>query len=381
MFLQPDIYQNLQSISFLIFAFFTLIQLIYFWHYYARVAFYKSKLIDPINLPPVSVIICAKNEYNNLQKHLPLVLEQDYPEFEVILVNDFSQDDSYFLLKEFEEKYPHFKVVHLRENVNFFKGKKLALAVGIKSAKYDAILLTDADCKPAGKNWIRSMSSRFDPKTEFILGYGGYNEMPGFLNKLIRFDTISIAMQYMGMALAGSPYMGVGRNLAYRKRLFFKSGGFTSHYKINSGDDDLFVNMNAKVNNTRINLDPDGMTFSEPKRNFTSWFSQKKRHLSTGKYYKMQDKWRLGMLSVSNVMFYLFFVLGLVFAQSIFSILFILGLFLLREISLVLLHYYAGKRFMERKLFLYSPIFDIIFLVLNPIFALSNLFYRKNKWK
>jgi poly-beta-1,6-N-acetyl-D-glucosamine synthase len=331
--------------------------------------------------PAVSVIICAKNEFHNLEKFLPIVLEQDYPDFEVILVNDFSQDESYFLLKSLEEKYSHFKVIHLRENVNFFEGKKLALAVGIKSAKNNIVLLTDADCKPSGENWIKSMCSQFSDHTEIVIGYGGYIVMPGLLNKLIRFDTLSIAMQYMGMALAGSPYMGVGRNLAYKKDLFFKTGGFTSHYRVKSGDDDLFVNQASTKKNTAINLHPDGMTFSEPKKSFSSWFSQKKRHLSTGKYYMTSDKIRLGIQVFSNSMFYILFIACMVLIQSPLFLILVLGIFVIRTISLVLLYYNAGKRFMERKLFLYSPIFDVVFLFLNPVFALSNLFYRKNKWK
>ncbi|TVQ07708.1 MAG: glycosyltransferase [Bacteroidetes bacterium] len=372
-----------EGVVFLIFLFFALAQLFYYWYYFARVAFLKTQINNKqaTEQPAVSVIICAKNEYENLKNNLSLILEQDYPDFEVILVNDFSQDDSYFLLKSLEEKYSHFKVIHLRENVNFFEGKKLALAVGIKSSKNEHILLTDADCRPAGKHWIQNMSACFDDKKEIVLGYGAYEIKPGFLNKLIRFDTICVAMQYLGFALAGSPYMGVGRNLAYRKSLFFKAGGFASHYKVKSGDDDLFVNMVATKKNTAVCLHPDSITFSEPKPNFVSWFRQKKRHLSTGVHYKFSHKIKLGLFALSGNLFYLTFVLFLFFAQSSLSLIIVSGLFALRTISLVLLHYYAGKRFLERKLFLYSPIFDLLLIFLNPVFALSNLFYRKNKWK
>ncbi len=372
-----------EGIIFLIFLFFALTQLLYYWYYFARVAFMKTHIGNKqaTEQPAVSVIICAKNEYENLKNNLSLILEQDYQDFEVILVNDFSQDDSYFLLKSLEEKYSHFKVIHLRDNVNFFEGKKLALAVGIKSAKNEHILLTDADCRPAGKNWIQSMSACFDDKKEMVLGYGAYESKPGFLNKLIRFDTICVAMQYLGFALAGSPYMGVGRNLAYRKSLFFKAGGFASHYKIKSGDDDLFVNKVATKKNTTVCLHPESITYSVPKPDFASWFRQKKRHLSTGVHYKFSHKFKLGLFALSGNLFYLAFVVFLFFAQSSLSLLIVSGLFALRTISLVLLHYYAGKRFLERKLFLYSPIFDLLLIFLNPVFAISNLFYRKNKWK
>lgn len=372
-----------EGLIFILFVFFALVQLFYYWFYLSRSAFFKTPLqhAETGSAPPVSVIICAKNEYENLRKNLPLILEQDYPNFEVILVNDFSEDDSYFLLKSLEDKHAHFKVIHLRENVNFFEGKKLALAVGIKSAKNEHILLTDADCRPAGKNWIQLMSAQFGDKKDLVLGYGAYESRPGFLNNLIRYDTVSIAMQYLGFALAGSPYMGVGRNLAYRKSLFFKSGGFASHYKIKSGDDDLFVNMVATQNNTAVCLHPDSITYSAPKSDFVSWFKQKKRHLSTGAHYKFTHKFKLGLFALSGNMFYLTLLLYLFLSQSSLSLIIVSGLFALRTISLVLLHYYAGKRFLERKLFLYSPIFDLFLIFLNPVFAISNLFYRKNKWK
>ncbi len=378
-----DILNDFQWISLLVLAFFTFILLFYYWFYFSRIAFRtpgKESEENGKNLP-VSVVICAKNEYENLKKNLPQILEQDYPQFEVILVNDFSEDESYFLLKSFQKKYSHFNVINLRENVNFFAGKKLALALGIKSAKFDTILLTDADCSPASKNWIKEMISAFDEKTEIVLGYGGYRKNPGFLNNLIRFDTVSIAIQYMGFALAGKPYMGVGRNLAYKKELFFRHGGFASHYKVKSGDDDLFVNKAAKRKNTQIAIHADSFTISEPKKTFRGWFKQKKRHLSTGGYYKAGAKFRLGLLAFANTMFYILLIVSLVLAQSFLTLYIAAGLVILKFLSLMLIHYYAGKRFNEPKLFLYSPIFDMIFAFLNPVFAISNLFYRKNKWK
>ncbi len=377
-----DLIKEPEGISLLFLALFTFIQLFYYWYYFARMAFGEVNSTEgETNEQSVSVIVCARNEYENLKNNLPSILEQDYPDFEVVVVNDFSQDDSYYLLKSYEEKYPHFKVVHLRENVNFFEGKKLALAVGIKSAKNDLILLTDADCWPMSKNWIKSMSSKFSDKKSLVLGYGGYDAKPGFLNKLIRYDTISVAMQYFGFAKAGSPYMGVGRNLAYRKSLFFKTGGFAAHYKIKSGDDDLFVNKAANKENTAICIHPDSFTFSAPKPDFHSWFKQKKRHLSTGVYYKLSDKLKLGLFALSGSFFYISLIAFFILAQSMLTLAIAIGLIVLRTFSLVLLHKYAGKRLLEKKLFLYSPIFDVIFVFLNPVFAIANLFYRKNKWK
>ena len=365
-----------------VFAFFSVVLIFYYWFFYGRVAFMRNMAHPTKNIKiPVSVIICARNEYDNLKENLPAVLDQDYPDFEVILVNDFSEDDSYFLIKSYQEKYTNFKVINLRENVNFFAGKKLALAVGIKSAKNDHILLTDADCKPVSKNWIKSMAANFSDKTNVVLGYGGYIRKPGILNTVIRFDTLCIALNYMGFAMAGKPYMGVGRNLAYKKDLFFKTGGFASHYKISSGDDDLFINKAAKGRHTRVALHKESFTMSQPKQGFVSWFKQKKRHLSTSIYYKISDKLLLGLFAFSHTFFYLSLIVFLFFTQWSLSLYIASALFIIKVFSLMILHYYAGKKYHEEKLFLYSPVFDVLFAFLNPVFALSNLFYRKNTWK
>ncbi|HPG33135.1 MAG TPA: glycosyltransferase, partial [Lentimicrobium sp.] len=201
-----------------------LIQLAYFWLIFSRLAFYNSAK-RPVNeaKEPVSVIICAKNEYHNLVRFLPAILEQNYPEFEVVVVNDASDDDTFYLLRELADKNPRLKVINITQNLNFFTGKKFPLSIGIRSAKYDVVLLTDADCYPAGPEWLAGMQAAFTGKTEIVIGYGPYAPQPGLLNKLIRFDTLMVAVQYMSLALSGMPYMGVGRNLAYHKSLYFKT--------------------------------------------------------------------------------------------------------------------------------------------------------------
>ena len=235
------------SVSFVLFCVFCFTILVLLWYYlyfFARVAFYKeptSLVSNPTS--PVSVIICAKNEDHNLPEFLPLILSQDYPDFEVVVVDDCSSDNTPDVLREFEKKYKHLKVITVKEDKKHHHGKKFAVMVGIKGAKNEHLLFTDGDCKPVDNQWIKKMMRSFtSPNTEIVLGYSKYEKLPGFLNKLIRFDTFHIALQYLSFAKAGSPYMGVGRNLAYKKSLFFKHKGFATHYHIESGDDDLFIN-------------------------------------------------------------------------------------------------------------------------------------------
>ncbi|NJO88657.1 MAG: glycosyltransferase [Chloroflexia bacterium] len=283
---------NLDFFSFsvlIVFSITFLIQLFYYLFFFLRIAFYKEPETKAIKQFPISIIICAKNEAARLEVFLPSVLEQDYPDYEVIVVNDGSDDGTEDILKLYQNKYEKLYVTTIPRSRNFGHNKKLAISIGLKAAKHDWVLLTDADCKPVTNEWIKLMQQKFDEKTDFVIGYGGYKTVKGFLNKIIRYDTITIALQYFTFAMAKIPYMGVGRNLAYRKSIFFQNKGFSQHLHLASGDDDLFVNENANKQNLQISLNQKTFTESIPKKRFKDWFYQKKRHITTAKYYKREN--------------------------------------------------------------------------------------------
>ena len=353
-------------------------QLVCYWLVFSRLAFFRQgKQEVTEKKEPVSVIICAKNEYHNLVRFLPQILEQDYPDYEVVVVNDASDDDTFYLLRELSEKYPRLSVVNIAQNLNFFTGKKFPLSIGIRSARHEIVLLTDADCFPAGPNWIESMQSAFTGKTDIVLGYGPYAPQPGLLNLLIRFDTLMVAVSYMSLALAGMPYMGVGRNLAYRKSLFFKAGGFIEHYKVSSGDDDLFINQVSTGSNTRIQTKAEAYTFSKSKQSFSSWFRQKRRHLTTGGLYRTQHKIVLGLFSFTQL---LFFVLLIALAILGVDWMLLTGIFVIRLISQLIIIKKSMIRLNEKHFFLLSPVFEIILMLINLILGISGLFSRKTQW-
>ena len=308
-------------------------QLVYYLGVFSRFAFAKTNDNFKEDYKPVSVIICAKNERDNLLNFLPEFLAQDYPIFEVIVVNDNSVDDTSDVLKAYSLQYLNLKIVNLPDSDRFYGSKKFALTLGIKAAQYENILLTDADCKPASSSWIKIMSSCTKEK-EIVLGFGAYQKLPGLLNKLIRFETLFTAIQYFSLALCKMPYMGVGRNLGYKKELFFKVKGFSKHQHILSGDDDLFVNEVANKDNTAIVFCKESHTLSLPKTSFSSWVKQKKRHLSTGKLYKFKHKLVLGLYPLTLLIFMCCFVF-LVLTQT--SLYLILALLLIRYIIQMLI--------------------------------------------
>ena len=328
---------------------------------------------------PVSVIICARDEEQNLRMNLPSILNQQYPDFEVVVINDCSKDGTEDVLKGFMKEYPYLKTTTIKEDKKFKHGKKLALTIGIKSASHEWLLLTDADCRPESEFWIDRMQRNFNAGTSIVLGYGGYYARKGLLNTIIRFDSLYIALQYFSYALAGVPYMGVGRNLAYRKSLFFKNKGFARHSHLISGDDDLFINETANGKNTGVEIRPDSHTRSEAKHSWKDWFIQKKRHLTTGPLYKNVTKFLLTLENLSRIFFYAGFIFLVI--QTVWLGI-ILPLFAVRLIIMLSFFKIMSLHLNDKHLLLPSPILDLLLPFLNIFILFTNYVeVRRSRWK
>ncbi|MEN8226536.1 MAG: glycosyltransferase [Bacteroidota bacterium] len=326
----------------------------------------------------ISIIICAKNEEENLEHFLPRVLEQEYPEFEVVVVNDCSTDGTEQLLSEFSVRYKHLRYTSIPANEKFLHGKKLAVTIGLKSARFDHVLLTDADCYPVSNLWLQNMASNLTSEKKIILGYGGYERRKGLLNLIIRYETVFTAIQYLSYAIKGTPYMGVGRNLAYEKELFFNNKGFASHYHLSSGDDDLFVNETAVKENTAVEISKESHTLSIPKSTFRSWVKQKKRHLSVGTLYKRGSRIRLAGELISRMLLYLALFL-LCFLSPWKWI--VLALFVIFLIVRMVIFNLGMRRLDEKYLLLPSLLLDpVLPLVLGIIWLSSKFETKHHSW-
>ncbi len=357
---------NWEEIIFYSFAAVTAIQLFYYCWFFSRLAFYKVTEKVKTQQHPVSVIICARDEDENLARNLPGVLVQHYRStYEVVAVNDNSLDDSKYILQELKKTFKSLNVVELTQEAKLISGKKYPLSIGIREAKHEVLLLTDADCVPSSENWIQKMQDAYNDDTEIVLGYGAYHKKPGLLNKLIRFETFHTALQYLSYALAGTPYMGVGRNLSYKKDLFIRNKGFASINHIPSGDDDLFINKVATKKNTSIIIDPEAVTRSIPKTTWKAWLKQKSRHYTTAKYYKPKHKFLLGLYFITQFVFYPL----LVAAALLYDWRLALAVFGLRLIIQGNVFYFAMKKMGEKDLWPWFILLDMWMFLYYIIFA------------
>jgi len=373
-------YHSAHMIFFIVFALTFVVQLFYYLYYYLAAALHRDTDLNNMKDPPVSVIICARNEEENLKSFLPSVLDQDYPDYEVIVVNDCSEDETYDILGEYLKKYPNLKVSNISKDPKFTHNKKFAQFIGIKAAKNEFLIFTDADCRPESNKWLHYIAAGFNDTIDFVLGYGGYFSEKGLLNKYIRYDSMVIAMQYFGMTIRRAPYMGVGRNLAYRRSMFFSKKGFGRHTHLASGDDDLFVNDNGSGDNCAVECRKESHTRSVPAKSYNSYFKQKKRHFSTANHYRYETKILLIAEPLSRILFYLSFVFLL---SQLFLWPFVLSIFAVRIIVRFSVLYLIQAKLNERGLLLYLPIFDIISPFINTVFYIGSLRQStgKDRWK
>lgn len=332
-----------------------LIQAVYLLVIFGKSAFYTANKSQSIsqNEEGVTVVICAHNEFLNLKTLIPKLFEQDYPAFDIMIVNDRSSDRTKRLLEKMMETFPKLRSVTIKYTPPHVTAKKYALTLGIKVAKNNIILLTDADCLPRTDQWIRKMTAPVRNQGKiFALGFSGYEQKPGFLNNWIQFETLLTGLYYVSFGLWKTPFMGIGRNLCYRKDFFMNVKAFKGLWHIEGGDDDLFVNRYARGKNTVVVLDPEANTISKPKETRKEYLVQKKRHLHVGKYYRGEDKRKIGLYSFSHALFWLggiglLIYVGLAKSWEHFSIVF--GIILLRSFLVTLIFKAAEKKIQGTK--------------------------------
>ncbi len=349
--------------------------------YFGGFCFRKAKIKEfhKSALPPLSILVCARNEAQNLAANVPFLLKQKYPEFEILLVNDGSTDETAAVIDAFSATNPNVRALHTKAKADTRSGKKQALSTAIAAARHEHLLFMDADCRPRTTHWAQEMAQGFDTGKQIVLGYGSYATVNNtLLNKIIRFETLLTAMQYFGYAKRKNAYMGVGRNLGYTKTLFYAQNGFSAHNDAPSGDDDLFVNAAATVTNVSCVYTTQSFSVSMPKTTWTDWFLQKRRHISVADRYKKRHQLSLGLFYISQFLPYIlviFLLFSPVFSRISLSIL------LVRYLFVGFIMYAGMKRFQEKNLIYWFPVLEIILVLSQLSIFILSITTRVTPWK
>ena len=367
---QPFVFWLLVS-----FAAIALVQLIYFWLLFVRLAFYK-KTFEETEEKPVSVVIIANNQYRDVNENLAAFLEQAHRKYEVVLVVDNSEDGTMELAEEFTAKYPHLRIVELTQSLNWFSGRKFPLSLGIKSAYSDLILLTDITCRPANDHWITQMTSAMQPGREIVLGYSSWRTTSK-INKWLRFTAFYDALLYLSAALSGIAFKGIGRNLSYTRELFYRNKGFSAHYTIIAGDDELFVNKTATRKNVSVQLSAASRIDQVRPVTFRQWLQSERARWRIRHYFKPGHRLLIETYNVSLFLFYAILTALVILKAPWISV---AAIFALRLISQLILFGLIQKRLHEKNLLLLTPFFEILLLLIDFFIRLRLLFSPKRKW-
>ena len=315
--------------------------------------------------PSVSIVIAVKDEYDNVQELIPSLTCQDYPNFNIIFVDDHSSDETLGFLKQQDPS--KITVLELPELKN---GKKAALTFGIQHCTASWILFTDADCKPVSPNWINEMMKK-SSTCDVILGYSPSQLSGNFLSHWINYETWFIAMQYLSAAIMNISYMAVGRNMAFKRSLFNEVGGYDNHPEVKSGSDDLFISGLPENTKVGIAIYKDSWVLTQSSTSIWAYNQQKRRHLTTAPYYKLSTKLRLAVISFSQLAWYisLFFIqIPIVIACGLsirFLVLYLIG---------------NRSRYALRPQFhLYLlPVYDFLLMIFYFLISPTLVFSRKN---
>lgn len=363
-----------------------LTQAIYYLGLYNKIYTHIQKENNAdVNLkhPPLSVIIVAKDAANELKENLPFILEQDYPEFEVIVIYDSAADDCDDVLKLLEDKYPNLYHTFIPDSARYISHKKLGITMGIKASRHDWLVFTESNCRPQSKRWLRQMARNFTPSTEIVLGYSNYEKTSGWFNKKITFDTLLNSMRYLGMAISGHPYMGTGRNMAYRKSLYYKQKGFSSHLNLQRGEDDLFINETANEHNTRVETDPESLVRISLPKYKRIWREEKISYMATSRLFKGTARYLIGFETCSRLLFYITtiatIIISTILHQWIIAGIALL-LWTLRYVLQLVVFRKASTYLGERKFYALLPVFDILQPIWNLGFKLQRRIRRKDEF-
>jgi len=338
---------------------------------------------ESVNQIPVSVVICSRDNAENLEKNLPLILEQNYRDFQVVVVDDASEDNTQDVLVRLEQIYPNLYHTFLPAGVQNVSTKKMAMTIGIKAAKYDYVIFTDPDCQPADNEWLSSMAGNVNSKTDIVLGFTDFVKTEGFFNALVRYDNFFSAIQFMSSAFFGRPYMALTSNLLISKDVFFKNKGFASHLNLTAGEEDLFIRDVSSKSNTAVSVMPESVLAVEKEELWKYWKKQKLKQFSTYPGYKFLVRFGLASELFSRILFLVLFlfvaIYGFISSKYLLTI-YAFSLFSFRILAQVML-FKSTSNILRIRFNLFTGIlFDIIAPVVKFNLKMKHLTQRNDNF-
>lgn len=363
---------SLPSLVVILFGAITFIELAYYYLIYARFSFQRKKPQKSFYQPPVSVVMVAKDAAGVLLKTLPKFLNQQYGDFEVVVVDDNSQDDTKLLILEYQQQYTNLKLVELDTAVTTIRGEKFALSMGIRCASHPFLLVTNPECAPSSTHWLEKMAGNFEGGKQIVLGYSTFEKKNNPFNRLLHFDNLLNAIQYFSLARIHSPYRGDAKNMGFTEQVFTQQRGFAKHNHISYGEEDIFISRAANKNNTGIEYTPDAVTILQRGALHHYWKDHKQGLYYTRRYNTFRNRFLLTSYAIINLLFYVALAFAIVYSiGNILLIAVTAGIAAVRVISQYFVFGFAAKKLNEKQVIPGLILYDLLFALLNPLYFMD----------
>lgn len=362
--------QKVALAIFILFVVIAVVQLIYYFIVYGKFAFHRKKNALSLREIPLSVVIVVRDNASQVLQTLPKFLEQQYPNYEIVIVNDRSPDEqSVFAIKEYQKRFSNVKFIDLRDAVSTSRGRKMAVSMGIKCSSYGNIVITDPDCLPASEHWLSNLSQNIQGQKKIVLGYSTYIKRRTPYNAFLHFDKLVGAVQYFSLALYNSTYRGDFSNIVFMRNLFYQQKGFTSFNHLQWGEEDIFIHNVATPTNTAIEYNPDSAIISQNVPSYGYWRLHKISLFFTRKFNSLKNRAILSSYNITNLLFYIFLVFAIL--MNITNPIFLyttIGIAVVRIASMYVVFGISAKKLNEKQIIPHLLFYDILFSLLNPLY-------------
>lgn len=245
---------------------------------------------EDLSLPPLSILLTVHDNARELERHLPVILSQDYPVgYEVIAVVSRGEDDTDDVLKQFANSHSNLYVTFIPDTSRYMSRKKLAVTLGVKAAKNEWVLMTDATCVPSSDQWLKHMARHATTGTDLVIGYSNYDDEA---TDFQRFERLVSQRYILRKAQRGTAYRCEPGNLMFRKACFLDGRGFEGNLKYVRGEYDFIVNKFAERGNVATVIAPEAWMIEDAPtkkqyRNRHLYYMETRRHLERSFGYRL----------------------------------------------------------------------------------------------